>query len=67
MLRTVRCQECPQESLTHVTTCAAMLSIGVLGEYIGKIYSTVQQRPRWIEWERLDDAARVEQRAGRRA
>ena len=30
MLRTVRCQECPHESLTHVTTCAAMLSIGVL-------------------------------------
>ena len=44
-----------------------LLSIGVLGEYVGKIYSTVQQRPRWIEWERLDDAARVEQRVGRRA
>jgi glycosyltransferase involved in cell wall biosynthesis len=44
-----------------------LLSIGVLGEYVGKIYSTVQQRPRWIEWERLDNAARVEQRIGRRA
>ena len=31
-----------------------LLSIGILGEYIGKIYSTVQHRPRWIEWERLD-------------
>jgi len=30
-----------------------LLSIGVLGEYVGKVYSTVQQRPRWIEWQRL--------------
>ncbi len=34
-----------------------LLSIGVLGEYIGKIYSTVQHRPRWIEWERLEQQA----------
>ena len=30
MLRMVRCHECPHESLTHVTTCAAMFSIVVL-------------------------------------
>lgn len=34
-----------------------LLSIGVLGEYVGKVYSTVQQRPRWIEWEQLRPAA----------
>ena len=33
-----------------------LLSIGVLGEYVGKVYSTVQQRPRWIEWQRLGPA-----------
>jgi hypothetical protein len=33
-----------------------LLSLGVVGEYVGKIYSTVQHRPRWIEWQRLDDA-----------
>lgn len=44
-----------------------LLSIGVLGEYVGKIYSTVQGRPRWIEWQRLDEAARAGQRAERRA
>jgi len=33
-----------------------LLSIGIVGEYIGKIYSTVQHRPRWIEWERLGEA-----------
>jgi glycosyltransferase involved in cell wall biosynthesis len=44
-----------------------LLSIGVLGEYVGKIYSTVQGRPRWIEWQRLDEAASAEQRARRRA
>jgi glycosyltransferase involved in cell wall biosynthesis len=32
-----------------------LLSIGVVGEYIAKIYSTVQNRPRWIEWERLEE------------
>jgi glycosyltransferase involved in cell wall biosynthesis len=44
-----------------------LLSIGVLGEYIGKIYSTVQHRPRWIEWERLDEAAPVERHLGFRS
>ncbi|MEO7221624.1 MAG: glycosyltransferase family 2 protein [Devosia sp.] len=44
-----------------------LLSIGVLGEYVGKIYSTVQHRPRWIEWERLDDKKSAEQRVGLRA
>jgi glycosyltransferase involved in cell wall biosynthesis len=43
-----------------------LLSIGVLGEYVGKIYSTVQGRPRWIEWQRLDDK-RAEQQLRRRA
>lgn len=43
-----------------------LLSIGVVGEYIGKIYSTVQQRPRWIEWERLDDRSSADRRAGSR-
>lgn len=43
-----------------------LLSIGVLGEYVGKIYSTVQRRPRWIEWQRLDDK-RAEQQLRRRA
>ena len=43
-----------------------LLSIGVLGEYVGKIYSTVQQRPRWIEWERLEQSKSAEQRVGRR-
>jgi len=41
-----------------------LLSIGVLGEYIGKIYSTVQQRPRWIEWDRLDDRSSAPSRPG---
>ena len=44
-----------------------LLSIGVLGEYVGKIYSTVQGRPRWIEWQRLDEASSAGQRARRRA
>jgi glycosyltransferase involved in cell wall biosynthesis len=44
-----------------------LLSIGVLGEYVGKIYSTVQQRPRWIEWERLDAAVPAENRLGFRS
>ena len=44
-----------------------LLSIGVLGEYVGKIYSTVQQRPRWIEWDRLDDGAAAEQKLRARA
>jgi glycosyltransferase involved in cell wall biosynthesis len=44
-----------------------LLSIGVLGEYVGKIYSSVQGRPRWIEWQRLDDAARANERKRRRA
>ncbi len=44
-----------------------LLSIGVLGEYVGKIYSTVQHRPRWIEWERLDDKKSAAQRVGLRA
>jgi glycosyltransferase involved in cell wall biosynthesis len=44
-----------------------LLSIGVLGEYVGKIYSTVQQRPRWIEWERLDDSEVANRRLGLRA
>ena len=44
-----------------------LLSIGVLGEYVGKIYSTVQGRPRWIEWQRLDDKAKAEQHVRRRA
>jgi glycosyltransferase involved in cell wall biosynthesis len=44
-----------------------LLSIGVLGEYVGKIYTTVQHRPRWIEWERLDDKQTAEQRVGLRA
>jgi glycosyltransferase involved in cell wall biosynthesis len=43
-----------------------LLSIGVLGEYVGKIYSTVQGRPRWIEWQRLDDIG-AEQQLRRRA
>ena len=34
-----------------------LLSIGIVGEYIGKIYSTVQHRPRWIEWERLGEGS----------
>ncbi len=37
-----------------------LLSLGVVGEYIGKIYSTVQQRPRWIEWERLGPDAVID-------
>ena len=44
-----------------------LLSIGVLGEYVGKIYSSVQGRPRWIEWQRLDDATRAGERTRRRA
>jgi len=30
MLRMVRCHECPHDKRTHVTTCTAVLSIGVL-------------------------------------
>ncbi len=44
-----------------------LLSIGVLGEYVGKIYSTVQGRPRWIEWERLDEPSRAGRQMERRA
>jgi hypothetical protein len=44
-----------------------LLSIGVLGEYVGKIYSTVQHRPRWIEWEYLDETVSVEHRLGFRS
>jgi hypothetical protein len=32
-----------------------MLSIGVLGEYIGKIYSEVKKRPKYIIDEELKD------------
>jgi len=28
-----------------------LLCLGVVGEYVGKIYSTVQARPRWLIWE----------------
>ncbi|MEP6482347.1 MAG: glycosyltransferase family 2 protein [Rhodoglobus sp.] len=41
-----------------------LLAIGVLGEYVGKIYSTVQQRPRWIEWDRLEPTPPAERRSG---
>jgi glycosyltransferase involved in cell wall biosynthesis len=44
-----------------------LLSIGVLGEYVGKIYSTVQGRPRWIEWERLEAPSASARRMERRA
>jgi polyisoprenyl-phosphate glycosyltransferase len=44
-----------------------LLSIGVLGEYVGKIYSTVQRRPRWIEWQRLNEISSAEQRVRHRA
>lgn len=44
-----------------------LLSIGVLGEYVGRIYSTVQHRPRWIEWEYLDETVSVEHRLGLRS
>ena len=44
-----------------------LLSIGVVGEYVGKIYSTVQQRPRWIEWQRLDGREPALRRDGRSA
>jgi hypothetical protein len=30
MFRMVRCQVCPHDKWTHVTTCAATFSIGVL-------------------------------------
>jgi Na+/H+ antiporter NhaC len=32
-----------------------MMSIGVLGEYIGKIYLEVKDRPRYIISDRTDD------------
>jgi hypothetical protein len=32
-----------------------LLCLGIVGEYVGKIYSTVQQRPRWIVWESAGD------------
>ncbi len=44
-----------------------LLCLGVLGEYVGKIYSTVQRRPRWIEWQRLDEPGPSRQRDGRPA
>jgi polyisoprenyl-phosphate glycosyltransferase len=43
-----------------------LLSIGVVGEYIAKIYSTVQHRPRWIEWERLERKSTPERSEGSR-
>jgi len=33
-----------------------LLSLGVLGEYIGKIYLEVKKRPRYIIEKRTDDA-----------
>jgi hypothetical protein len=30
MFRMARCQVCPHDSRTHVTTCAAVFSLGVL-------------------------------------
>ncbi len=43
-----------------------LLSIGVVGEYIGKIYSTVQHRPRWIEWDRLEGYPKSDRSSGSR-
>jgi hypothetical protein len=31
-----------------------LFSIGIIGEYIGKIYAEVKQRPRYIIDERID-------------
>ena len=32
-----------------------MISIGIIGEYIGKIYSETKQRPRYIILENLNE------------
>jgi hypothetical protein len=31
-----------------------LLSLGVVGEYVGQIYTTVKNRPRWISEHKLD-------------
>lgn len=31
-----------------------LLALGIVGEYVGKVYSESKQRPRWQEWERVN-------------
>lgn len=35
---------------------AIMVSLGIIGHYISRIYEEVKQRPRYIVWKRTDDA-----------